>query len=363
MKKKLIAVILCMAMTGTVFSGCGVSDKNQDKLSNKEIQGSTSGQISNEKDDTGSEQKQEQIDFIQAEYRIVDVKELSVNQESRKVSDNRDKESVLQNLIAHICGIAGAVDFSMAKEKGLITNPENQEKIESVKFVGVPCTDKNGKTLAEVASVFQKVFQEGILNELFACKPEYKMVSVDGEEEKWYQFTWNTDHFFEKTYAKSYLEELSSKKDKLKKAIKQANNGSDVIEITVSPETVAKCLDRYNMDSDYWFVFDSLDDYNADSWTYDMIYHGVRYSSNVTNDDVKIMIGKNKNGTLKNVVMQQWYSDLLLDKDTGLMTNEEIFQGNDKYQSIAYSEDKILELEKEQRATFDSCGLNLEDYR
>ena len=95
--------------------------------------------------------------------------------------------------------------------------------------------------------------------------------------------------------------------------MKEANNGSDTIELTVSPETVAKCLDKYNLDEGYWFVFNGLEDYNAASWNYDVMYNGVRYTSTVTNDDVKIML--EINGEPQTVIMQQWYTDLLLDKN------------------------------------------------
>ena len=91
--------------------------------------------------------------------------------------------------------------------------------------------------------------------------------------------------------------------------MKEANNGSDTIELTVSPETVAKCLDKYNLDEGYWFAFNDLEDYNANSWNYDVIYDGVRYTSTVTNDNVKIML--EVNGEPQTVIMQQWYTDLL----------------------------------------------------
>ena len=42
------------------------------------------------------------------------------------------------------------------------------------------------------------------------------------------------------------------------------------------------------------------------------MYNGVRYTSTVTNDDVKIML--EINGEPQTVIMQQWYTDLLLDK-------------------------------------------------
>ena len=71
-----------------------------------------------------------------------------------------------------------------------------------------------------------------------------------------------------------------------------------------------------------------LEDYNANSWNYDVIYDGVRYTSTVTNDDVKIML--EINGELQTVIMQQWYSDLLLDKNSELTTKEEAFFGSEK---------------------------------
>ena len=143
--------------------------------------------------------------------------------------------------------------------------------------------------------------------------------------------------------------------------MKEANNGSDTIELTVSPETVAKCLDKYNLDEGYWFAFNDLEDYNADSWNYAVIYDGVRYTSTVTNDDVKIML--EINGEPQTVIMQQWYTDLLLDEKPELTAKEEAFFGSEKYQCIAYSEGRMQKLEQNQNAAFEACGFNIDEYR
>ena len=43
--------------------------------------------------------------------------------------------------------------------------------------------------------------------------------------------------------------------------MKEANNWTAItIELTVSPETVAKCLDKYNLNEGYWFAFNDLED-------------------------------------------------------------------------------------------------------
>ena len=92
-----------------------------------------------------------------------------------------------------------------------------------------------------------------------------------------------------------------------------------------------------------------------------MMYNGVRYTSTVTNDDVKIML--EINGEPQTVIMQQWYTDLLLDKNPELTTKEEAFFGSEKYQSIAYSEGRMLKLEQNSKAAFEACGFKIDEYR
>ena len=326
--------------------------------------------------------KGKQIDYIQAEYRIIDAKELYVtadnmeattdsdgnetyinteNYTNQDVCDNRDKETVLQQLMASLCGIAGAIDLDTARNEGVFDNVTDDGAMEPVAFVGVPCTDENGVTLDDTAPIFRKVFENEVLNDLFAFKPDYELVEVDGEDDKWYKFTWSPETTYEGIYAEAYLQELAGRKSELQTAVKEANNGSDAIELTVSPETVAKCLDKYNLDEGYWFAFNDLEDYNANSWNYDVIYDGVRYTSTVTNDNVKIML--EVNGEPQTVIMQQWYTDLLLDKNPELTTKEEVFFGSEKYQSIAYSEGRMLKLEQNQKAAFEACGFKIDDYR
>ena len=114
--------------------------------------------------------------------------------------------------------------------------------MEPVAFVGAPCIDENGTALGDTAPVFRKVFDDEILNDLFAYKPDYELVEVDGEDEKWYKFTWSLETTYESIYAESYLQELAGKKSALQTAVKEANNGSDTIELTVSPETQAEMI-------------------------------------------------------------------------------------------------------------------------
>lgn len=381
MKRRMVAILLCVAMAVVSLVACGNSNKANDK-DNVSVSLDSETDTLNNTNSPKAEQKEDQIDYIQAEYRIIDAKELYVtadnleattdsdgnetyinteNYTNQNVCDNRDKETVLQQLMASLCGIAGAIDLDTARNEGVFDNVTEDGAMEPVAFVGAPCIDENGTALGDTAPVFRKVFDDEILNDLFAYKPDYELVEVDGEDEKWYKFTWSLETTYESIYAESYLQELAGKKSALQTAVKEANNGSDTIELTVSPETVAKCLDKYNLDEGYWFVFNGLEDYNAASWNYDVMYNGVRYTSIVTNDDVKIML--EINGEPQTVIMQQWYTDLLLDKNPELTTKEEAFFGSEKYQSIAYSEGRMLKLEQNSKAAFEACGFKIDEYR
>ena len=381
MKKRMVAIFLCAAMIVIGLTGCG--NFNKGNPADADLV-STDGEA--ESAQKGNREKPEQaggqIDYIQAEKRIIDVKDLYVtadhleavtdadgndtyinteNYTNQNVSDNRDKDTMMQQLMSSLCGIAGAIDLETARSEGIFDNIAEDGMVEPVAFVGVPCTDENGTALSKAAPVFRNVFEDEMLNDLLAYQPDYELVEVDGENEKWYKFTWSPETTYESIYAESYLQELAGKKSELQVAVKEANNGSDTMELTVSPETVAKCLDKYNLDAGYWFAFNDLEDYNADSWNYDVIYNGVRYTSTVTNDDVKIML--EINGEPQTVIMQQWYADLLLDKNSELTTKEEAFFGSEKYQSIVYSEERMLKLEQNQKAAFEACGFDMEDYR
>ena len=357
MKRRMVAILLCVAMAVVSLTACGNSDKANDK-DNVSAGSISEIDTSNNTNSPKAEQKEDQIDYIQAEYRIIDAKELYVtadnleattdsdgnetyinteNYTNQNVCDNRDKETVLQQLMASLCGIAGAIDLDTARNEGVFDNVTEDGAMEPVAFVGAPCIDENGTALGDTAPVFRKVFDDEILNDLFAYKPDYELVEVDGEDEKWYKFTWSLETTYESIYAESYLQELAGKKSALQTAVKEANNGSDTIELTVSPETVAKCLDKYNLDEGYWFVFNGLE------------------------DDVKIML--EINGEPQTVIMQQWYTDLLLDKNPELTTKEEAFFGSEKYQSIAYSEGRMLKLEQNSKAAFEACGFKIDEYR
>lgn len=85
----------------------------------------------------------------------------------------------------------------------LKTRYSDDGTVEPVAFVGVPCTDVNGTALGDTAPIFRKVFDDEVLNDLFVYKPDYELVEVDGEDEKWYKFTWSTETTFEGIYAES----------------------------------------------------------------------------------------------------------------------------------------------------------------
>lgn len=380
MKKRITAIILCMAMAaGSIsFTGCGNPDKgnntnaetassNHESVGiNNQLENDLSA-ISEKENNTVSDPYEEQLDYIQAEYQIIDAMSLSttadqkelgtdtqesttnVNTENDKNLDtyaNREKDSMIQALTASLFGIAGAIDVDTARKSGFFNEVNGEAVLEPVPFVGVPCTDQAGNILGEVAPIFRNVFNDGILNDFFVYEPNYELVKVDGESEKWYKFTWKAaaDTVLDGIYAESYLQEVADRKNEMRKAIQEANNGSEEVTLIVSPETVAKCLDRYNCDSGYWFAFNDLEDYNADSWSYDLIYNDVRYSSTVTNADVKFSTGTDE--SQQTVVMEQWYSDMLVDQNADLTTNEEAFERNDKHESIAYSEERILRLKQ-----------------
>ena len=76
--------------------------------------------------------------------------------------------------------------------------------MEPVAIVGASWIDENGTALGDTAPVFRKVFDDEILNDLFAYKPDYELVEVDGEDEKWYKFTWSLETTYESIYAESY---------------------------------------------------------------------------------------------------------------------------------------------------------------
>ena len=380
MKKRIITIILCMAMAvGSLsFTGCGNYDmgnntnaetvsSNHESVEKDDLLQNNQSSISEVENNTVSGQKKDQLDYIQAEYQIIDTINLSatadqthsgadtrenttnLNTENDKHSDaydNRGRDDMLQALTASLFGIAGAVDVDTARNSGFFNEANGECVLEPVPFVGVPCMDQAGNTLGEVAPIFRNVFEDGRLNDFFVYKPTYELANVDGETEKWYKFTWkaDADTVLDGIYAESYLQEVAGRKSEMRKAIQEANNGSEAVTLLVSPETVAKCMDRYNSDSEYWFAFCNLEDYNADSWTYDLIYNDVRYSSTVTNDDVKV--SNEIDGTLQMIVMEQWYSDMLVDQNADLTTNEEAFEGNDKHESIAYSEERMLKLKQ-----------------
>ena len=171
----MVAILLCVAMAVVSLVACGNSDKANDK------DNVSAGSISetdtlNNTNSPKAEQKEDQIDYIQAEYRIIDAKELYVtadnleattdsdgnetyinteNYTNQNVCDNRDKETVLQQLMASLCSIAGAIDLDTARNEGVFDNVTEDGAMEPVAFVGASCIDENGTALGDTAPVFR----------------------------------------------------------------------------------------------------------------------------------------------------------------------------------------------------------------
>ena len=138
----MVAILLCVAMAVVSLTACGNSDKANDK-DNVSAGSISETDTSNNTNSPKSEQKEDQIDYIQAEYRIIDAKELYVtadnleaivdsdgketyinteNYINQNVCDNRDKETLLQQLMDSLCGIAGAIDLDTARNEELFYN-------------------------------------------------------------------------------------------------------------------------------------------------------------------------------------------------------------------------------------------------
>ena len=75
MKKRMVAILLCVAMVAVSLTACGNSDKANNK-DNVSVSLDSETDTSNNKNSSKAEQKEKQIDYIQAEYRIIDAKEL-----------------------------------------------------------------------------------------------------------------------------------------------------------------------------------------------------------------------------------------------------------------------------------------------
>lgn len=172
----MVAILLCVAMAVVSLTACGNSDKANDK-DNVSAGSISETDTSNNTNSPKSGQKEDQIDYIQAEYRIIDAKELYVtadnleattdsdgnetyinteNYTNQNVCDNRDKETVLQQLMASLCGIAGAIDLDTARNEGVFDNVTEDGAMEPVAFVGAPCIDENGTALGDTALVSRK---------------------------------------------------------------------------------------------------------------------------------------------------------------------------------------------------------------
>lgn len=115
MKKRMAAILLCVAMAVVSLVACGNSNKANDK-DNVSVSLDSETDTLNNTNSPKAEQKKDQIDYIQAGYRIIDAKELYVtadnleattdsdgnetyinteNYTNQNVCDNRDKETVL----------------------------------------------------------------------------------------------------------------------------------------------------------------------------------------------------------------------------------------------------------------------------
>ena len=180
----MVAILLCVAMAVVSLTACGNSDKANDK-DNVSAGSISETDTSNNTNSPKAEQKEDQIDYIQAEYRIIDAKELYVtadnleattdsdgnetyinteNYTNQNVCDDRDKETVLQQLMASLCGIAGAIDLDTARNEGVFDNVTEDGAMEPVAFVGAPCIDENGTALGDTAPVFRKVFDLSLIH-------------------------------------------------------------------------------------------------------------------------------------------------------------------------------------------------------
>mgnify|MGYP002751131777 FL=1 len=89
MKKRMVAILLCVAMAVVSLTACGNSDKANDK------DNVSAGSISetdtlNNTNSPKAEQKEDQIDYIQAEYRIIDAKELYVTADNLEATTDSD---------------------------------------------------------------------------------------------------------------------------------------------------------------------------------------------------------------------------------------------------------------------------------
>ena len=64
--------------------------------------------------------------------------------------------------------LISAIDLDTARNEGVFDNVTEDGAMESVAFVGVPCTDGNGTALGDIAPIFRKVFDDEGLNDFFA---------------------------------------------------------------------------------------------------------------------------------------------------------------------------------------------------
>ena len=155
MKKQMMSILLCVVMIVGNLVACGSSD-NANNKNDVSLSSNNKADTSQNEKRSKLEQKAEQIDYIQAEYRIIDAKELYVtadnleartdsdgnetyinteNYTDQNVCDSRQKETVLQQLMVSLCGIAGAIDLDKARNEGIFDNVTEDGTMEPVALV------------------------------------------------------------------------------------------------------------------------------------------------------------------------------------------------------------------------------------
>ena len=78
----MLAILLCVGMTVVSLTACGNSD-NANNKNNVSLGSNNETTASQNENSSELEPKAEQIDYIQAEYRIIDAKELYVTADNK----------------------------------------------------------------------------------------------------------------------------------------------------------------------------------------------------------------------------------------------------------------------------------------
>lgn len=85
----MVAILLCVAMAVVSLVACGNSNKANDK-DNVSVSLDSETDTLNNTNSPKAEQKEDQIDYIQAEYRIIDAKELYVTADNLEATTDSD---------------------------------------------------------------------------------------------------------------------------------------------------------------------------------------------------------------------------------------------------------------------------------